>query len=352
MVQFGNDITDNAINADSGEALITKGILDIERNTEWRVVDRERFINDKGVYYDSAKVGSFFVGVANDAGTRAVLKLQLRPLPFDEGLIIRHVSDRNKSKSVRTPIVFLDKAWNKIDGYGFIILEDVSSFPRLWPDVPPHRDENFLNHKKFLIEFLHNVLPIEPMLPKPLIDVVADGRAQFDQYYSIASASKHHHIENDAVLRYKDMYFARLENMLVVDVHFSHAHLTGIDVRVDVKKEEFILLANLYWRWVPTYQELVFPTWNALMHIHNDNLTFKDFLNTVERWNLLWSSGLYDHDPTAQSFYWDGLLKFAMNTIMLDLGASEWKKGDEKSKQALLNCWQEFFLWILKNKFK
>ncbi|MEK7589037.1 MAG: hypothetical protein AAB479_00195 [Patescibacteria group bacterium] len=95
MTTYGNRTTDNAFTADSGKDLISKAISDIEQKTDWRVTDREKFVGASGVYYDSKKVGSFFVGVTNDKKEKGVLKLQLRPLSFDEGFIIRHMALRN-----------------------------------------------------------------------------------------------------------------------------------------------------------------------------------------------------------------------------------------------------------------
>jgi hypothetical protein len=35
---------------------------------------------------------------------------------------------------------------------------------------------------------------------------------------------------------------------------------------------------------------------------------------------------------------------------MLDMGASEWKDEEKEQKRALLNCWKEFFCWIMEEK--
>ena len=49
--------------------------------------------------------------------------------------------------------------------------------------------------------------------------------------------------------------------------------------------------------------------------------------------------------------YWFNIFFQAVVTSILDLGAGEWKKGEEKSKKALLEAWKEFVLWLAREKF-
>src|SRR3989338_9114690 len=96
--EFGNRITANAKDADDGQVLIGGALKYIEDTYGYAPVDQEALF--KGVYYDSKKVGSFIIMVRRENGDAAVLKLQLLPLPFDEGFIIRNIE-----KNLRTDVV-------------------------------------------------------------------------------------------------------------------------------------------------------------------------------------------------------------------------------------------------------
>ena len=351
MSKHGNRITDNAFTADSGENLITKALHDIEERTEWHVSDKEKFAGVQGIYYDSQKVGSFFVEVENKKGVKGVLKLQLRPLPFDEGFIIRFIGGQIKDSTIKLPKIFLDNCWNEKDGYGFVIFEDLSRLPNLW-EVMPSTQNDRENHKKFLKEFMQNILPIKEFVKKPKESFIDQLKESFAHHYNVAQHSNHRHIDDGEVQLYKEKYFNALEKLEFNDLHFTHSHLTGLDVKVDKKNNKYILLANLYWKWRPLYYEIVFPVWNDLIRIRNENLTLKEFLEALDNWNHLWRSDIYDHDPTSSYQYWFTLLTFAMNTLMLDLGASEWKEDEIKGKTVLLKIWKEFFNWIIENKLK
>ncbi|MBU1034438.1 type IV toxin-antitoxin system AbiEi family antitoxin [Patescibacteria group bacterium] len=130
----GNRLTDNAFTADDGRKLIEQAILDIGTQFGWRPVDQSVLFY--GVYYDSTKVGSFITRVTNERGEFAVLKIQLRPLPFDEGFIMRHVQSQIKTDRVRLPRIISDAPWNEKRGYGYLILEDLSQLPHLWATRP------------------------------------------------------------------------------------------------------------------------------------------------------------------------------------------------------------------------
>jgi hypothetical protein len=348
MASYGNRTTENAITADPGEDLVKKAIAHIESNTDWRITNPEKFSHT--VYYDSKKVGAHFTEVQHKNGTKGILKLQLRPLSFDEGSIIRHISPQLKTDKIRLPELFLDSPWNEKDGYGFLILEDLSHLPKIWSSLPPVAEQDYAIHKKFLKEFLHNVLPVTSFAEKPIAHLEF-AHESFNHYWTIAQSSAHKHFEVGEIENLRDIYFQALEKAHFEDTHFTHGHLSGLDILYDEEQEQFILLGNLYWKWRPMYWELTFPTWNSIMQVRDKNFIFTDFLGMVNRWGALWATELYDHDPTTNQQYWINLLAFAMNTIMLDLGASEWKEGEQEEKAALLTCWKEFFNWLIKNKF-
>jgi hypothetical protein len=81
------------------------------------------------------------------------------------------------------------------------------------------------------------------------------------------------------------------------------------------------------------------------MHIRNKDLNFDEFLKRVTEWTDTWSD-----EVTKKRIYWVMLLERAMMTIMLDLGASEWKEEEHDEKQALLENWKQFFNWLLEER--
>lgn len=351
-MKYGNRTTDNALIADEGGDIISRAFSFIESETDWQITDRNKFKNATGIYYDSKKVGSVFVEVTSKENIKGVLKIQLRTLTFDEGSIIRHVSPQIRSKRIRLPKIFLDNPWNEKDGYGFIIFEDLSYLPKIWSALPPEAEQDYIQHKDFLKEFIHNVLPIESFVAKPTESQFELAKESFKHYWNIAQKSSHKHFVTEEIEEFKKRYFEILSKFEFEEMHFTHGHLSGLDIVYDDQKDEYGILGNLYWKWRPKYWELTFPTWNSLMHVRDKNLTLKSFLTRVDQWVKLGATELYEHDPSDTKQYWFNLLAFAMNTIMLDLGASEWKENEIEEKQILLNCWKEFFSWIITNKLK
>lgn len=343
---IGNRITDNAFVADDGRVLIARAISEVGAEYGWRPVDEQALFS--GVYYDSAKVGSFLTRVTNDRGASAVLKIQLRPLPFDEGFIIRYVQKQIKADRIRLPKIFSDAPWSEARGYGYLILEDLSHLPHLWATRPD--EQAFTRHKVFLTEFMHHVLPIDPYLPVPQITPKEKYRESFDHFYSIAKASKHRHIDFHEIEKMKDAYVSAIEQAAFEDFHFTHGHLSGHEIVEDRKTDSFILFANLLWSFRPAYYELVFPLWVDLMGIRDPQVTRADLGARIQRWIQLWRE-IKVIDLNEKQTFWFSILERSMMTVMLDLGSSEWKNSEVREKQALLKAWQELYYWILKEKF-
>ncbi|GEM_PF-1436712 len=346
--QIGNRITDNALYADNGADLIKYALEFIEKKFGWQPEKQSLF---SGVYYDAAKVGSYITKIHKQDAT-AVLKLQLRPLPFDEGFIIRHVSTQNKSHSIKLPQILADEPWGEEKKFGFLIFEDLSKLPNLWTTAKNITAEEKNNHKLFLKEFLHNFLPVEPFLPKPNISLKEKIIESFEHFHDIAVASQHKHIEDNKIEKAKKIYLDIVEKCSFEDYHFSHGHLSGLDIKFDTTKKTFIPLANLYWSYRPKYYELTFPIWVNIMHQTDNDITFQDIQKIILDWTKLWSTDLFDTPPENSEQYWFNLLERAMMTIILDLGASQWKDEEKITKQKLLLIWEEVFYWIAQEKFK
>lgn len=339
----GNRITSNAENADDGKELIEKALHFIQNEHGFRPVDDSTLF--KGVYYDSKKVGSYITRVVDSDGNTAVLKLQLRPLPFDEGSIIRNVKENLKSEKIRPIGILFDRAWNQEIGFGYLLFEDVSHLPNLWEQTPTTQEDRVL-HKKFLDSLFANVLPIEsPWVPRPKSTMKEMALGAFQHFKEVASASSHKHISDDELNPIIEKYQEVMKACDVpMDIHFTHGHLSGFDVKRDSANDSFIFMANLYWSWRPEHYEVAFPLWVDLMHIRDKNLTLEKFLSRVNEW-----VGMYGEEVLGKSF-WYIVLQQAATTIMLDLGASEWAENEVEEKQVLLNVWKEFFHWVIEHK--
>jgi len=345
----GNLITSQAFAADNANALIKRALGEIHEVYGWQVDDKKPLFS--GAYYDSKKVGSYINRAKNKSGKGAVLKLQLRPLEFDEGFIIRYIQKENRSSKIRLPEIILDQAWNEEAGYGFIIFEDLSALPNLWSNGFRVSKKEMDQHKEFLVEFFNRVLPTTPFLDEPQISLREKYIESFEHFYEIASQSDHHHIDDKEAKKFRNLCFQVIEACQFGEMHFTHAHLSGLDIKYDSQKDIFIPLANLYWSYRAQYYEITFPVWVNIMHARDKNFNLDKLLQVVEQWNTLWSVGLYDHDPTDNQQYWFNIFFQAVVTSILDLGAGEWKKGEEKSKKALLEAWKEFVLWLAREKF-
>jgi len=345
--KFGNRITDNALSADNGELVIAKALDYLKNKSGWETAEDKPLFS--GVYYDSRKVGSYIVKVKKD-NKKAVLKLQLKPLTFDEGFIIRHINKYNKSQKIKTLNILDDLSWNKELGFGYLVFEDISPLDNLWKsNVTDEKDREL--HRNFLKEFFTNTLPIEPWIEKPEVDLRRAYKETFSHFEEIAAKSDYHHIESEKVDEYKKIYYGVVDKLQFIQPHFTHGHLSGKDVKYNQEKKEFILMANLYWSFRPKYYELAFPMWVDIMHFRKKDLNLDEVLERINSWGKLWEDNLYNHNPLNTDQYWFNLLERAMVTIMLDLGASEWKKEEEKELTSLLNVWQELFNWIVNNKF-
>lgn len=344
---LGNRITANALSSDNGEKLISKALAEIKK--EYKISPAEQGEIFKGRYYQADKVGSLITKADQD-GRQVILKLQLRPLPFDEGFIIRQIQPQIKTDKIRLPQVYLDQPWRQEKGYGFLIMEDLSAIPNLWSAGFPLSDQEMQNHKKFLQIFFKEVLPLKPFLPEPTQPANEIFTDSFNHFAKIAQASQFQHLDQQKFKEMKTKYFEVLENADFQSLHFTHGHLAGLDIKYDQAHDVFIILANLMWSYRFKYYELAFPIWNNLMHVNTENFSFDNFLQIVKNWCQLFSQDLFDLDLTQTREFWLLLLERAILTCMIDLGASEWLSGEERIKENLLLRWQEFFDWILKNK--
>ena len=343
---FGNRITANAAKADDGRELIQRALKYVESTYGFSSIDHSSLFS--GVYYDSKKVGSFIAKVKDKDGNMVVLKLQLHPLPFDEGFIIRHIEQNLKTNKMRPVKILHDQPWSEALGFGYVVFEDISSLPNLWNHTPTEDEDRNL-HKKFIEEFYASVLPIKsPWIEKPQMSIQEKLLEAFKHFQEIAKNSSHKHIREEDLTPFIDTYLTIIASEKInPEITFTHGHLSGYDVKYDEQNNQFILMANLYWSWRPKYYERVFPIWVDLMHIQNASLPFEEFLTRVMAWVHLWPKEI-----TNSQAFWFLLLERSMLTIMLDLGASEWKNDEKKEKQALLESWKLFFHWIVENKMK
>ena len=348
-VSYGNRITDNTSRANDAKELVEQALVNINNDLGWKADKNDHLFS--GVYYDSKKVGSFIIKANNKKGDKVVIKLQLQPLPFDEGFIIRHVEKENRSSKIRFPKVLADDPWSGKTGYGFVVYEDLSHMQNLWSDGFHVTSQDKKRHKRFLQEFLNNTLPITPFLKKPEIGIQEGYVQGFNHFYKIAEKSAHHHIENEEVEKFKELYFKAMDKCEFLDIHFTHAHLGGLDIKYDTKKDIFIPLANLDWSFRPMYCEVTFPTWNNLMHSDDDAFDLSKLKKMVKSWTDLFAHDLYDHDPSTRQQFWFNLLTHFMYCIMLDLGAGEWKKVEEKNRESLLEAFKEYFVYLTEKKF-
>ena len=232
-----------------------------------------------------------------------------------------------------------------------MIFEDLSSLPGLWVTTHNITAEEKNNHKFFLKEYFHNLLPIAPFLPKPEISLQKKIIESYNHFQTIALASQHHHVEAKRVEKIKKIYFKIINRCHFEDIHFAHGHLSGSDVKFNPDNNIFTPLANLYWSYRPKYYELTFPIWANIMYQIRDDIDFNEVKKIINNWTKLWSTDIFDSPPDRHEQYWFNLIERAVLTVMLDLGVSQWKKDELKAKEKLLFAWEEIFYWIAQSKF-
>ncbi len=343
---YDNRITDNALTADDGRKLIEQALNFIEQKYGWKAAGKKAIF--RGLYYDSKKVGSHIVKVSRDA-EKAVLKIQLRPLLFDEGNIIRRIESQNRSKLIRLPKIIDDQPWNKNLGFGYLLFEDLSDLPNIWKGAVTDNVDRELQ-AQFIKEFRHQVLPIEPWFDLPVSTAQEYYKKSFEHFRKIAESSKHKHVDVSQINKNKSIYFKIIDGLEFNPFHFTHAHMSGDDVKYDPEKNQFILMANLYWSFRADDYELSFPVWVDIMHIRDKNIILDDVLSRINAWNSAWEQSLKINLFSHQQ-YWFNLLEKGATTIILDLGAGEWLVNEIEEKSRLLEIWQELFDWIVKEKF-
>ncbi len=297
---IGNRITDNAFGADDGRALIARALSDIHAQFGWTPLDEQALFS--GVYYDSAKVGSYIIRITNERNECAVLKIQLKPLPFDEGFIIRHIEKENRSTRITLPRIHTDVAWDESRGYGYLIFEDLSHIPDIWTERAPNAHDLRL-HQDFLHEYINNVLPIASWLATPNIEPKEKYREAFEHFYQISMASRYRHIGIEEIDRLREIYFACLNRVTLEAFHFTHGHLSGKEIKYDADHDRFIVFANLYWSFRPQFYEITFPMWVELMHIQDPGVTVRDMQRVVDRWSEI-GTAVYGFDPRSRQQYW------------------------------------------------
>jgi hypothetical protein len=344
----GNQITNNAIGADDAGGIIERAIAEVCAKTGWRLREEKPLYS--GYFYDRKKVGSFIVRVINDRQEVAVLKLQLRPLAYDEGMVIRHVQSQIRTNHVRLPILLKDEPWEEGRGYGYLLMEDASEFNRLWKDRLPTEEER-KTYTEFLDIFMHDVLPIEAFLPMPETSLREKYQEGLTHFSEIARVSTYHHIEDGEVERMKTAYSEILGRIELGGSHFTHGHLSGMDVFRDPSNGTYVLFSNLMWSFRPTLYEVIFPFWVDVMGIRDKNVSADDVMERVYRWAESWKDVMQE-DPLERPLFWFLVLERSMMTVMLDLGASQWLEGEIQEKQALLNAWKDLFWKIRETRLK
>jgi hypothetical protein len=255
--------------------------------------------------------------------------------------VIRHVQSQIRTNRVRLPILLEDEPWEEGRGYGYLLMEDASEFNRLWKDRLPTEEER-KTYTEFLDIFMHDVLPIEAFLPMPETSLREKYQEGLTHFSEIARVSAHHHIEDGEVERMKTAYSEILGGIELGGFHFTHGHLSGMDVFRDPSNGTYVLFSNLMWSFRPTFYEIIFPFWVDVMGIRDKNVSADDVMERVHRWAESWKDVMQE-DPLDYPLFWFLVLERSMMTVMLDLGASQWLEGEVQEKQALLNAWKDLF---------
>ncbi|MEK7452756.1 MAG: hypothetical protein AAB614_00820 [Patescibacteria group bacterium] len=306
------------------------------------VVEKEIF---RGMIYDKTKVGSLiYKGMLN--GEPAVLKLQGLKPEVDEGKIVRHFTDQNKSNLIHVPIIYRHKPWSEERGYGYLITKYIDA-PKIF-EMPFASTEQMLDFARFYQEYRTSALTrswIEPETKDSLVFTVH----RVDHWRKISEYKKRINLKDYApyLVRYYPLAVKHLSSIPMV---FCHGHLTANDIYC-LPDGSFVVLSNLFWSYRPQWYDLAFNIWSCLMHIRDTDYTFEQLLEYISKWLAVYHTiPVVQQDKDFERKINALLLERTIGAILVDLGANDFYEKEENKPyfKHLLNLHQQLFDHLVK----
>lgn len=209
---------------------------------------------DRSNWWTSKEIGAFrYIGQFE--GKKAVLKIQgVRPAT-SEVYMIQAFSKTNKSKILRTPLLYSYLPWDNKKRYEALVLEFIDGKPI----VNNPTSESELKEFFALREECRRNCAVSPWIEKPKESLSEEIKNNFDKWgqASFKLYPTHPFRKKEDAGLIDEAVNILSKNYKNVEREFQHGHF-GVSDLLRNKNGEVIILSNLYWSWKPPFYDAVF----------------------------------------------------------------------------------------------
>jgi len=233
----------------------------------------------RGQIYDKDKVGSLiYKGIWQNKP--AVLKIQILQPTIDEIDIIKRFNKQNKSTKIRLPKLYDGSKWNKQDGYGYLILEQIDA-PQIYqpPFANPEQIKDFCTlYQEYKIKCLRKPwIEKEPNEQSSLVFTTQS----ISHWTKIAQTKGN--LTKANIKNVEQMFALTNKHLPSIKMEFMHAHLTYDDI-FKLSDSEYVLMSNLYWSYRPEFHDTTFHLWASIKSLRNQNVTVEQIIKYLQNW--------------------------------------------------------------------
>jgi hypothetical protein len=275
----------------------------------------------------------------------AVLKIQGLKLEVEEAIILREFTLQNKSNRIRAPKVYLHEPWQEERGYGFSILEEITS-PRIFQ--MPHANEAEMNTWCDFYQEYKTEAVLEKWIVRETTDTVQFVCARMNHWQKIAQDAKHLRLEDYAeiLLEFSPIATGQFHT---IPLEFCHGHLTANDVYVE-STGHYVMMANLLWGWRPQWYDLAFNIWACFLHLRDLSWNFPQWIAYYQEWIKYYRRiPVVAQDNDFERKFSSVMLERTVGAILVDLGANEsfHNENGVRHFQHLLSLHQKFAEYLM-----
>ncbi len=245
---------------------------DEEQDLLRRVCDKTKFEIDttdavltRRKIFDASKQWQVRVrGSWNDRP--ASLKLFTMKPEIDGEWMRERFREYAKGPAIRPPVTYVHKPYEETEGYGYTIDEYVDSSPLFNPTAPP--DVTAALFIRFYCALRHAVREPFWKASEDEADAAALNRRQIATWKRLSAKQYPEFFEKYCTLvdQLEQQMWFELKNRSTV---FSHAHLTGADVRRT--ETGYVVYVNRFWRWNQPGYDIAFPIWHQWLALPDNS---------------------------------------------------------------------------------